>query len=158
MSFILRRPSARPQISWPVESLRDPQLLQTAAWANLSSPASCNSSRPSDVSSAPTSSQRSFASFDFQFRSLDHSSEFASDEALARYPGEIDITDNLPNKATLDEAGDILIYDSEGNSRSFKSLYSGDSAIGDQQLVVFVRHFYCGVSLRIHLQCFFDSC
>jgi hypothetical protein len=106
------------------------------------------------VSTAPssttaTSLSPSLASFDFQFDVPDHSCEIENDDDFARLGGEIDISDDLPTEEILEEAGDIPIYDSEGNEKPFKSLYSGDSAIGEQQLVIFVRHFYCGVSFTI---------
>lgn len=59
---------------------------------------------------------------------------------------QIQLSDNLPDAKALELAGDIPIFDSEGNSRPFKSIYSGDLAIGKQQMVLFVRHFFCGVS------------
>jgi hypothetical protein len=85
------------------------------------------------------------ASFDFQFPVVDHSCELENDDEFERMRVEIDISDDLPDEETLKEAGDIPIFDSEGNARSFKSLYDGDMALGEQQLVIFVRHFYCGV-------------
>ena len=50
-----------------------------------------------------------------------------------------------PSPQALDLAGDISIFDAEGNSRPFRSLYEGPRAIGDQQLIIFVRHFFSGV-------------
>jgi hypothetical protein len=50
-----------------------------------------------------------------------------------------------PSQQALELAGDISIFDAEGNSRPFRSLYEGPRAIGEQQLVIFVRHFFCGV-------------
>jgi hypothetical protein len=151
MSFFRRKAQVRPTISWPVESLRD-HAPPTSHGTSSPSPTSNHSSRPSDVSTAPTSSDGtnlspSLASFDFQFSAVDHSCELESEDNFAQLQEEINISDDLPDKETLSEAGDIPIYDSEGNARSFRSLYSGDLAIGEQQLVIFVRHFYCGVSL-----------
>ncbi|KAF2404690.1 hypothetical protein EJ06DRAFT_215991 [Trichodelitschia bisporula] len=53
-------------------------------------------------------------------------------------------SDTLPSARALAEAGEIPLFDSEGNERKFRSLYEGDDAIGEQQLIIFVRHFYCG--------------
>jgi hypothetical protein len=55
-----------------------------------------------------------------------------------------------PSQQALDLAGDISIFDAEGNSRPFRSLYEGPRAIGEQQLIIFVRHFFCGVRLSIN--------
>ena len=59
---------------------------------------------------------------------------------------EIDISDSRPNDDMLAQAGKIPIFDSDGKGRPFSSIYSGDTAIGEQQMVIFVRHFFCGVS------------
>jgi hypothetical protein len=60
---------------------------------------------------------------------------------------EIDISDRRPDEDMLAQAGKIPIFDSDGKGRPFSSIYSGDTAIGEQQMVIFVRHFYCGVSI-----------
>ena len=49
----------------------------------------------------------------------------------------------LPDAKTLEEAGELLIKDEYGKEVPFKSLYEGK---GGQQLIVFTRHFFCGVS------------
>jgi hypothetical protein len=59
---------------------------------------------------------------------------------------ELPKADKLPTQSELDIAGDIPIIDADGVSRPFKSLYSGETAIGEQQMVIFVRHFFCLVS------------
>jgi hypothetical protein len=50
----------------------------------------------------------------------------------------------LPEKKVLDAAGEHLIQDEKGNEIAFKSLYT-DKPAGERQLIVFVRHFFCGV-------------
>lgn len=79
----------------------------------------------------------------------DTSCELESEAYFEELRANIDITDAFPDSAKLEEAGSIPIYDSGGNSRPFASLYSGDDAIGEQQLVIFVRHFFCGVSVML---------
>jgi hypothetical protein len=153
MSFFRRKAQVRPTISWPVESLRD-HPPPSANSTSSPSPTSSHSSRPSDVSTSPssttaTSLSPSLASFDFQFDLPDHACDLENDDDFARLGEEIEISDDLPTEEILDEAGDIPIYDSLGNVKPFKSLYSGDTAIGEQQLVIFVRHFFCGVSSAI---------
>lgn len=39
---------------------------------------------------------------------------------------------------------DIPIYDAEGNARPFSSLYDPETATNQRQLIIFIRHFYCG--------------
>lgn len=53
-------------------------------------------------------------------------------------------SDKAPPPEKWISAGDLPIYDSEGTSRAFKTLYTGPDAIGDRQLIIFVRHFFCG--------------
>ncbi|KAM3418457.1 hypothetical protein BST61_g4443 [Cercospora zeina] len=49
----------------------------------------------------------------------------------------------LPSQATLDEVGEINIKDKDGKEVPFKSLYTGKPA-NERQLVIFIRHFFCG--------------
>ncbi|EON63521.1 hypothetical protein W97_02749 [Coniosporium apollinis CBS 100218] len=63
---------------------------------------------------------------------------------FSRFRGDLDISDELPSKKTLREAAGIPIFAADGTSRAFGSLYEGDNVIGERQLVLFVRHFYCG--------------
>lgn len=51
----------------------------------------------------------------------------------------------LPSQATLDEVGEINIKDKDGKEVPLKSLYTGKPA-NERQLIIFVRHFFCGVS------------
>jgi hypothetical protein len=61
-------------------------------------------------------------------------------------PVEIDSPSSLPSETAWRLAGEVELIDSDGNKRPFKSIYSGSTAVGEQQLVIFVRHFFCGVS------------
>lgn len=56
----------------------------------------------------------------------------------------ISSSDECPDRATLASVGDIPLYSSDGSSKPFSHLYSPDHATHQRQLVVFVRHFYCG--------------
>ncbi|KAI5369232.1 Putative peroxiredoxin-like 2A/B/C, Thioredoxin-like superfamily [Septoria linicola] len=49
----------------------------------------------------------------------------------------------LPPRAALDEAGNVLIKDKTGKEVAFKSLYT-DRPAEEQQLIIFIRHFFCG--------------
>ena len=51
----------------------------------------------------------------------------------------------LPDAQTLKQAGELWIYDESGAHIQFKQLYENKK--GMQQLIVFIRHFFCGVSL-----------
>lgn len=51
----------------------------------------------------------------------------------------------LPNAKTLQEAGELKIQDENGTEVPFRSLYEGKPG---RQLIVFIRHFFCGVSTK----------
>lgn len=55
----------------------------------------------------------------------------------------------LPDGKALAKAGDVMIKDKEGNSLPLKSLWAGKSE-NERQLIVFVRHFFCGVSIHCY--------
>ncbi|KAF2479521.1 hypothetical protein BDY17DRAFT_257299 [Neohortaea acidophila] len=52
--------------------------------------------------------------------------------------------DECPDRATLAAVQDIPVYDAEGNAVPFGSLYHPDTTPHQRQLIIFVRHFYCG--------------
>lgn len=66
--------------------------------------------------------------------------------APEKNPSTPDAHRALPEKKTVETAGEHLIKDEKGNEIAFKSLYT-DKPAGERQLIVFVRHFFCGVSL-----------
>lgn len=49
-----------------------------------------------------------------------------------------------PDQKTLDEAGELLVLDESSKEVSFRDLYNTEG----RQVIVFVRHFFCGVSWR----------
>lgn len=63
-------------------------------------------------------------------------------------------SDNIPSDDQLEKAGEIPIYDANGNTRLFRTLYSGTGLAEQRQLIVFIRFFYCTVSmiLLIHFK------
>ena len=68
----------------------------------------------------------------------------------------IDDTDECPDGATLAAVYDIPVYDAEGTPRSFGSLYDPTYTPHQRQLVIFVRHFYCG-ACQAYLQALTDG-
>lgn len=54
-------------------------------------------------------------------------------------------SERLPTDEELEVAGDFLLYDADKKPHTFKSLYSGPEHEGTRQLIVFIRHFFCGV-------------
>lgn len=62
------------------------------------------------------------------------------------FHGSVDSNDEPPSAATLRKIEDYVVLDREGKPHPFKSLYSGKDA-ASRVLIIFVRHFFCGVSL-----------
>lgn len=112
------------------------------------SPSSSLSSQPSYASSNTMYTARRGSTVAGTASSCDDGScqmgDPESDHMFEQLQDQTQLSDNLPDAKAMELAGDIPIFDSEGNSRSFKSIYSGELAIGEQQMVLFVRHFYCG--------------
>ncbi|CAD0086417.1 unnamed protein product [Aureobasidium vineae] len=75
--------------------------------------------------------------------SYDHSFTDA-DDWFGRFRDDLDISDECPDRGQLAVAGQVPVYDANGNSRLFSTFFTGLDAIGDRQFIIFVRHFYCG--------------
>lgn len=69
--------------------------------------------------------------------SVDHTAEFS---------GDIETTNALPTAEMISRVENLPVLDKDGRSRPFKSLYSGPN-VARRVLVIFVRHFFCGVSI-----------
>jgi hypothetical protein len=63
----------------------------------------------------------------------------------ADFQGDLAVSDDIPTQDTLDKAADLTVLGIDGASKPFKNLYSGEGA-ASRVLIVFVRHFFCGVS------------
>ena len=50
-----------------------------------------------------------------------------------------------PDEKTLREAGELEVLDESGKAITFNQLYNTEN----RQVIVFIRHFFCGVSGRI---------
>jgi len=51
----------------------------------------------------------------------------------------------LPTKSIVDKTGKVEIYDAAGKAIAFKSLYSAEPGEHKRVMVIFIRHFFCGV-------------
>ncbi|KAK4539522.1 hypothetical protein LTR36_010867 [Oleoguttula mirabilis] len=71
-----------------------------------------------------------------------------TDDWFARFRSDPDLSlarsDDCPDRATLAAVYDLPIYQSDGTAQPFGSLYDPAYALHQRQLVLFVRHFYCG--------------
>jgi hypothetical protein len=61
------------------------------------------------------------------------------------FEGTIDVNNDIPTEKDLDRVGDLLVLDAQGQSRPFKELYTAPHG-APRQLIIFIRHFFCGVS------------
>jgi hypothetical protein len=61
------------------------------------------------------------------------------------FEGTVNVNNDLPTEKDLSKVEDLLILDAEGKSRPFKDLYHA-SGVAPRQLIIFIRHFFCGVS------------
>lgn len=62
------------------------------------------------------------------------------------FDGQLKTNDSIPSDATLAKVADYHLLDKHGKSHTFKSLYNGPNG-ARRVLVVFIRHFFCGVSV-----------
>lgn len=63
------------------------------------------------------------------------------------FEGELATNNEIPSRDTLRRIEDYVVLDRDGKSHPFKSLYTGTN-VARRVLVIFVRHFFCGVSLK----------
>lgn len=61
------------------------------------------------------------------------------------FEGTVDVNNDLPSEKDLKKVEDLLILDAQGKSRPFRELYDA-SGVAPRQLIIFIRHFFCGVS------------
>jgi hypothetical protein len=61
------------------------------------------------------------------------------------FQGEVQTNNNLPSLETLRKLEDYTVLDESGKSHTFRSLYTGHN-VARRVLIIFVRHFFCGVS------------
>ncbi|KAK8248587.1 AhpC/TSA antioxidant enzyme-domain-containing protein [Phyllosticta capitalensis] len=57
--------------------------------------------------------------------------------------GDVLVSQDLPSQKDVDACADMLVLGADGESRPFRSLYSGEG-VATRQLIIFVRHFFCG--------------
>lgn len=63
----------------------------------------------------------------------------------ADFQGEVVTNDELPSAETIRRIENYIVLDRHGKTHTFRSLYTGRS-VARRVLVIFVRHFFCGVS------------
>ena len=64
------------------------------------------------------------------------------------FQGDVLVSNDIPTQDALDKCADLLVLDAQGTSRPFKTLHAGEG-VAPRQLIIFVRHFFCGVSISL---------
>lgn len=60
------------------------------------------------------------------------------------FDGSIGVSQKLPTETDLRNVAELPILNVKNDSVPFKSLYDGEQE-GKKVLIIFVRHFFCGV-------------
>lgn len=68
------------------------------------------------------------------------------------FQGSVLSNDDLPSPETIRRIGEYAVLDRYGKTHTFKSLYTGRN-VARRVLIIFVRHFYCGVSPGCRSHC-----
>lgn len=67
-------------------------------------------------------------------------------EAATRdFDGDIETNHALPSQNTLQSCLDIPVFDGSGEERRFGSLWDDDANSKSRAMIIFIRHFFCGV-------------
>lgn len=64
------------------------------------------------------------------------------------FHGSVDSNNQMPSAETLRKIENYVVLDRDGKSHPFKSLYTGKH-VARRVLIIFVRHFFCGVSFLL---------
>lgn len=59
--------------------------------------------------------------------------------------------DNVPTAKEMAKAGEVEIFDKDSKPRKLSSFFEAKDGVPQKYLVVFIRHFFCGVRLSDHL-------
>ena len=65
------------------------------------------------------------------------------DPSTKDFQGDLKVNNLPPNKNTLVTAGELPVLDKDGKKLPFKSLYPTN--LRQRVLIIFIRHFFCGV-------------
>lgn len=67
-------------------------------------------------------------------------------QPTGEFHGDIDVDNKPPTKRDLDKVAQLPVVDENGKPHTFGSLYSSDTNEAPRVLIIFIRHFFCGVS------------
>lgn len=70
-----------------------------------------------------------------------------ADYGPLEFPSNVEVNDDIPSEEQIAKVADFPVLDVDGKEVPFRSVYEGDREKKiNKVLVIFVRHFYCGVS------------
>ena len=61
------------------------------------------------------------------------------------FKGDVKVNNNPPTKGVLEKAADLPVLDQNRKKYTFKSLYADNENGPRRVLIIFIRHFFCGV-------------
>lgn len=61
------------------------------------------------------------------------------------FKGDIKVTTRLPSKEDVERVAELPVFDRDGGKHTFKSLYADNENGPRRVLIIFIRHFFCGV-------------
>lgn len=64
------------------------------------------------------------------------------------FEGDVKVSSKLPTVADLERVAELPVLDADGQSQPFQNIHSGPKA-AQRVLLIFVRHFFCGVSASL---------
>ena len=70
-------------------------------------------------------------------------------ESPVEFTGDVNTNNEIPTQELLKKVENFMLLDRDGRAVQFKDLYSGPN-VARRVLVIFIRHFFCGVCLPIH--------
>jgi len=68
----------------------------------------------------------------------------ADSESPVEFVGDVNTNNEIPSQATLRKVENFMLLDRDGRAIQFKDVYGGKHG-ARRVLVIFIRHFYCGV-------------
>ena len=69
----------------------------------------------------------------------------AADPAVQERGGNLDVKSTVPSQSVLGTAAELSVFDAHGKAMPFKDLYKADPGRTRKVLIIFIRHFLCGV-------------
>ncbi|KAL9068860.1 MAG: hypothetical protein Q9161_005947 [Pseudevernia consocians] len=66
------------------------------------------------------------------------------------FKGDVKVNNNPPTKGDLEKVADLPVLDKDRKKYTFKSLYADNENGPRRVLIIFIRHFFCGVCTRNH--------